>query len=145
TPPGCPHPLWERRAGRDRAFRPLRAAGAVRPRGGGSHNIRCDNRTTRLTPPPVGASPSARLNLPATPSCRQYSPPGRGLPHYSERWPSYPAGPTPCRSVALGAIEPSGYSELPALFAPGAGAPTLFRAMTEPGSDHSALGYRLCH
>src|SRR5690606_21711066 len=121
--------LQERRPRRDRAFRLLRAAGAIRPRGGGSYSILSDDQTTRLAPPPVGASPSARSSLTATPSCRQYSPPGRGLLQYSERWPSYPAGPTPCRSVAPGAIEPSGYSERPAGFAPGAGAPTVFRAV----------------
>src|SRR5690606_32281680 len=84
-PRGGPPALEARRPRREGAFRPLRAAGSIRPRGGGSHNTRCDNQTTRLAPPPVGASPPARLNLPATPSCRQYSPPGRGLPHYSER------------------------------------------------------------
>src|SRR5690606_33083253 len=124
--------LQERRPRRDRAFRPLRAAGGIRPRGGGSYSILSGGQATRLAPPPVGASPSARSSLPATPSCRQYSPPGRGLLQYSERWPSYPAGPTPCRSVALGAIDPSGYSELPAVFAPGAGAPTILGVITKP-------------
>src|SRR5690606_7853163 len=36
------------------------------------------------------------------------------------------------RSVALGAIEPSGYSERPAGFAPGAGAPTILGVITKP-------------
>src|SRR5690606_27569634 len=111
---------------RDRAFRLLRAAGAIRPRGGGSYSILSDDQTTRLAPPPVGASPSARSSLPATPSCRRDSPPGRGLLQYSERWPRHPPGPPPCSRVALGAIEPSGHSERPAGFAPGAGAPTVF-------------------
>src|SRR5690606_16691926 len=109
-----------------RAFRPLRAAGGIRPRGGGSYSILSGGQATRLAPPPVGASPPARLNLPATPSGRRDSPPGRRLLQYSEQWPSDPASPTPCRSVAPGAIEPSGYSERPAGFAPWAGAPTVF-------------------
>src|SRR5690606_34221704 len=118
----------------DRAFRLLRAAGAIRPRGGGSYSILSDDQTTRLAPPPVGASPSARSSLPATPSGRRDSPPGRGLLQYSERWPSYSAGPTPYRSVALGAIELSGYSELPAVFAPrGGGSHTI------PSDDRTRL------
>src|SRR5690606_41329781 len=84
----CQLPLQARRPRRGRAFRLLGVAGGIRPRGGGSYSILSGGQATRLAPPPVGASPSARLSLPATPSCRQYSPPGRGLPHYSERWPN---------------------------------------------------------
>src|SRR5690606_10472022 len=87
----------------------------------------------------AGAPPSARSSFPATPCRRRYSPPGRGLLQYSERWPSYPAGPTPCRSVALRATAPSGRSQLPALVPPGAGAAAGCRALTEPpGWSHSA-------
>src|SRR5690606_9200694 len=118
--------LQERRPRRDRAFRLLRAAGAIRPRGGGSYSILSGGQATRLAPPPVGTSPSARSSLPAAPGGRRDSAAGRGLQQDSARWASYPAGPTLCRSVAPGAIEPSGYSERPAGFAPGAGAPTVF-------------------